>query len=425
MIKNTGSCGCSKTDGRCPVHLGFECITYDGCELEGIGASSGDNGVEILKLIDKAISSNKLSAANVGGGAEIYKGISDKLVYEFKTLLGRDGVVVEEGEKTITLKVDEAFLNKWLDSNFEITPEVLKSTFNIDEFKTYFSAYLQDIMNRPEVRKFFEDHLWTIFGSQSFQEKFLDFLKVIYNEEKWKTFYEDYLKMMLNKIGFKEFYINYFQNIFNTPDFKDFLEGYLLMLFNREPIKEYVGTIVNETINNFCIDSSLDEGKVKEIVKTFVNEEAYYNLIRSRVEDTFYENLRNNSSKAYIKTLFNEFLKGVNFCERIKNCDKGVVTTPVVEPDATLGDVVYDLSNRAFVNLTAGKFEMSYTDPNGDEPFVGRSIRFANNLEGRLMYDGQPVLVGQEVASFNLDKLSYRAKDQNALYSDRVEITLI
>lgn len=451
MIKNIGYCGCVKPVGGCPVELTFNCITYDGCELEEIGITSGDKGNDILKLIEKAVTSNKLSAANIGGGVEIYKGVSDRLVYEFKTLLGKDGVIIEEGEKTVTFKVDEAFLTKWLDSNFELTPDMLQKTFNLDEFKVYFASYLQDIMNRPEVRKFFEDYLWGIFGSQEFQLKFIDFLKVIYNEDTWKSFYEDYLRMMFSRHGFKEFFVNYLQSVFNTSDFRDFLEGYLLLLFNRTPFKDWVKSIVEGLLKD--LNKGLDEEGVKQILRNFIVTDEFCSAVRRCTPNTFYEDLRNLESKLYIKSLFDEFygskdlkpqmvevikeyllkpefkgvikgmfdefIGGVDFCEKIKSCKKDL------PKDAYLNDVVYRGENRAVIQLDPSTFKLSYVDPAGDEAFEGRSIRFANSLEGRLLYDGVPVTTGQEVATFNLSRLSYRAKDQNAAYEEEVEIVLI
>lgn len=421
MICNSKpKCDC-KSSRECAVSTEFKCLTYDGRDLSTIGVESGDNGNRVLNQIDRAIDKSKAKIANVGAGSSLYNGLSDDLIHEFKSLLASDGVIIEEKEKILVFKVDENFLKKWLDKNLRdsLTGDMLKGIFNESEFKTFFSSYLMGIISRPEVRAFFEEYLWSIFGSQSFQEKFIDFLKVIYNEDKWKSFYEDYLRMMFNRSGFKNFFSDYLQSVFNTGDFKEFLEGYLSILFQRQGLKNSLTTLIMPLINAAIADipkDGLDSELIKAVVASYLESEDFCKRVKQCVPNTFDEDLRKESTKNYIKSLFDEF-----FADKSNNLWK---PNKVVK-DATLNDVVYNEANRVRLVLSSNKFEASYVDPTNDEPFSGRSIKFADSLGGRLKYDGRPVVTGQEVASFDLNKLTYEAKDQNPSYTERVDIVLI
>lgn len=414
-------CDC-KSSRECAVSTEFKCLTYDGRDLATIGVESGDNGNRVLNQIDRAIDKSKAKIANVGAGSSLYNGLSDDLIHEFKSLLASDGVIIEEKEKILVFKVDENFLKKWLDKNLRdsLTGDMLKGIFNESEFKTFFSSYLMGIVSRPEFRAFFEEYLWSIFGSQSFQEKFIDFLKVIYNEDKWKSFYEDYLRMMFNRSGFKNFFSDYLQAVFNTSDFKEFLEGYLSILFQRQGLKDSLTTLIMPLINAAIADipkDGLDSELIKAVVASYLESEDFCKRVKQCVPNTFEEDLRKESTKNYIKSLFDEFLK--------ENKSNDLWKPNKVVKDATLNDVVYNEANRVRLVLSSNKFEASYVDPTNDEPFSGRSIKFADSLDGRLKYDGRPVVTGQEVASFDLNKLTYEAKDQNPSYTEKVDIVLI
>ena len=402
-----------------------KCKSSNPCEVEVMARTvkfcDGTSLPDKIKGLDEKIDKNKPKLATVGDGSAVYKGLSDEMIFEFKSLLSKDGVELEERENTLIFKVDEIFLKKWLDKSLEssLTADMLKGIFNESEFKTFFSSYLMGIISRPEVRAFFEEYLWSIFGSQSFQEKFIDFLKVIYNEDKWKSFYEDYLRMMFNRSGFKNFFSDYLQAVFNTGDFKEFLEGDLSILFQRQGLKDSLTTLIIPLINAAIADipkDGLDSELIKAVVASYLESEDFCKRVKQCVPNTFDEDLRKESTKNYIKSLFDEF-----FADKSNNLWK---PNKVVK-DATLNDVVYNEANRVRLVLSSNKFEASYVDPTNDEPFSGRSIRFADSLGGRLKYDGQPVVTGQEVASFDLNKLTYEAKDQNPSYTEKVDIVLI
>lgn len=402
-----------------------KCKSSNPCEVEVMARTvkfcDGTSLPDKIKGLDEKIDKNKPKLATVGDGSAVYKGLSDEMIFEFKSLLSKDGVELEERGNTLIFKVDENFLKKWLDKNLEssLTADMLKGIFNESEFKTFFSSYLTGIISRPEVRAFFEEYLWSIFGSQSFQEKFIDFLKVIYNEDKWKSFYEDYLRMMFNRSGFKNFFSDYLQAVFNTGDFKEFLEGYLSILFQRQGLKDSLTTLIMPLINAAIADipkDGLDSELIKAVVASYLESEDFCKRVKQCVPNTFEEDLRKESTKNYIKSLFDEF-----FADKSNNLWK---PNKVVK-DATLNDVVYNEANRVRLVLSSNKFEASYVDPTNDEPFSGRSIKFADSLGGRLKYDGRPVVTGQEVASFDLNKLTYEAKDQNPSYTEKVDIVLI
>lgn len=312
------SCNSCRTDKECPKgRIDFKCLDYKGKDLDTIGVEAGVNGQEILNKIDKAIEKSKARLATVGGGADVYKGLSDQLVHEFKSLLAQDGVIIEERDTTIVFKVDEKFLKKWLDDNLanSLTPDMIKGIFNLEEFKTFFAKYLQGIISRPEFRFFFEEFLWSIFGSQSFQTKFIDFLKVIYNEDTWKSFYLDYLKMMFNKDDFRNFFVSYISTVFNNPDFKNFFESYLQLIFNN---KWFTDLIKNLTIDYEDPDFVR---VITNIIRDFVESDDFCTLITPKVREIVYTITGESRFKNIIFSIISEYFDKVNICDLVKNCN--------------------------------------------------------------------------------------------------------
>lgn len=337
------ACNTCKTDKECPRgRIDFKCLDYTGVELDTIAVDSGMAGDKILRLIDKAIYKNRATLNNVGNGSEVYKGLSDNMIHEFKTLLAQDGVIIEEKDTTIVFKVDEKFLKKWLDTNLanSLTPDMIKGIFNLEEFKTYFAKYLQGIISRPEFRIFFEEFLWSIFGSQSFQTKFIDFLKVIYNEDTWKSFYLDYLKMMFNKDDFRNFFVTYISAIFNNREFKDFFESYLQLIFNN---KWFTDLIKSLTIN---YDDPDFVKVVTDIIRDFVESDDFCTLITPKVREIVYTITGETRFKNIIFSIISEYFDKINICDLVKNCNPG---TPTPTPSKTIrlsSDIVANESVR-------------------------------------------------------------------------------
>lgn len=342
---------------------------------------------------------------------------------------------------------------------------MLKGIFNEEEFKKYFSTYLQDILNRPEVKKFFEDYLWTIFGSQEFQEKFIDFLKVIYNEETWKSFYEDYLRMMFNRRGFKEFFATYLQSVFNTADFKDFLEGYLLLLFNRQPFKDWVISIVTPLLANLTPQvETLSENDVRNILRNFLLSDEFCQAVKRCVPDTFYDDLRNAESERYIKSLFDkfyadkdlkpvmvnvikeylkepdfkkvvkdlfdEFIEGVDFCDKVKDCIPARVNqSPTLAPHSA----VIPVDNK----IDKDQLLVGYADDNSSEPsairfvygdaapYFSKSIVF--NREYPIDYLNGGEFNFNDIPEFGDEycrSISYQVKDNEGAWSAIATLTM-
>lgn len=105
---NQNPCGCEKIDSKCVLYNGVCLSNLDICEdtdLEEIIIIIDGLIQDILEQIEQA-----WVAANIGGGAEVYKGISSLGIYQFRTLIDSVSVNVVENENNISLSVDEDWL---------------------------------------------------------------------------------------------------------------------------------------------------------------------------------------------------------------------------------------------------------------------------------------------------------------------------
>lgn len=105
---NQNPCGCEKIDAKC--------VLYNGVCLSNLGICADTDLEEIIIIIDKLIQDileqieEAWTAANIGGGAEVYKGISSLGIHQFRTLIDSVSVNVVENENNISLAVDEDWL---------------------------------------------------------------------------------------------------------------------------------------------------------------------------------------------------------------------------------------------------------------------------------------------------------------------------
>lgn len=105
---NKKMCGCDKIDAKC--------VLYNGECLRNLDICSDTDLETIIKIIDGLIEDilNQIegawTAANIGGGAEVYKGISSLGIHMFRTLVDSVSVNVIENENNISLEVDEDWL---------------------------------------------------------------------------------------------------------------------------------------------------------------------------------------------------------------------------------------------------------------------------------------------------------------------------
>lgn len=101
-------CGCKKIDAKC--------VLYNGECLRNLDICSDTDLETIIKIIDGLIEDilNQIegawTAANIGGGAEVYKGISSLGIHQFRTVIDSVSVKVQENENNISLQVDEDWL---------------------------------------------------------------------------------------------------------------------------------------------------------------------------------------------------------------------------------------------------------------------------------------------------------------------------
>lgn len=130
---NHNPCGCEKIDAKC--------VLYNGVCLSTLGICADTDLEEIVIIIDGLIQDifeqieQAWTAANIGGGAEVYKGISSLGIHMFRTLIDSVSVNVIENENNISLEVDEDWLEgviiRLIDEAISNIPDTeLDSPFN-------------------------------------------------------------------------------------------------------------------------------------------------------------------------------------------------------------------------------------------------------------------------------------------------------
>lgn len=121
---STTTCGCTTTttNCNCAVSLSSDCITL----AEDLACSNilkGQTFTEVIKLLDTYICDrfssveNFLTLINVGAGIEIYKGNTSLGKKQLRTLIDSGLINLVQDVDTITISVDEAALNTFIETN--------------------------------------------------------------------------------------------------------------------------------------------------------------------------------------------------------------------------------------------------------------------------------------------------------------------
>lgn len=140
-IHNTNDCGCNQATPctsspcACKVLISSDCVNDVTEDLVNSGILKGQTLSEVLVQLDAYIQAKYNTAisffgiVNVGGGTELYKGISPIGKKEFRTLLDSGLINLVQGTNTVTISVDEAAMN----------------TFILDRIKTYSAKNVGEI----------------------------------------------------------------------------------------------------------------------------------------------------------------------------------------------------------------------------------------------------------------------------------------
>lgn len=103
---------CTAPEG-CKSSLDLMCTFYNGEPLTTLNIYKGMSGEESLVMIDSYLSSfmknvNMVFAKyrNVGTGSYIYKGLSDRMFHEFKSIKAAEGIKLTETDSEIEVSID-------------------------------------------------------------------------------------------------------------------------------------------------------------------------------------------------------------------------------------------------------------------------------------------------------------------------------
>lgn len=107
---------CTAPEG-CKSSLDLMCAFYNGEPLTTLNIYKGMSGEESLVMIDSFLESFMKDVdmvfakyRNVGAGKSIYKGLSNRMYHEFKSIKASKGIKITETENEIELSLDEPTL---------------------------------------------------------------------------------------------------------------------------------------------------------------------------------------------------------------------------------------------------------------------------------------------------------------------------
>mgnify|MGYP000156203063 CR=1 FL=1 len=143
------NCGCKE-------ELSVLNISYDGQQLECISIIAGDNLQTIFKNINDNICtlkqgiSGSSEISNIGTGKELYKGLSNTSINEFKTLLEGAGISIVEQENELVISA----VSQPTQLSFDANTNVLTSTYTdgtqqtaVLSFNETLTSISQDVQN--------------------------------------------------------------------------------------------------------------------------------------------------------------------------------------------------------------------------------------------------------------------------------------
>ena len=118
-------CGCNEqptTNCGCGEKLDLLCTFYGGDLLMPLNIPKGTDGNTVIKIINDFIRDTLIDIElqstvieSVGNGAIIYKGLSEDLTHQIKTMLEGSGIKITEQSNTVTISIDP----QWIAENID------------------------------------------------------------------------------------------------------------------------------------------------------------------------------------------------------------------------------------------------------------------------------------------------------------------
>ena len=151
--KPDNPCGCTNK-------VDLLCSYYSGEDIEEVGIDKNMNGNLVIQILAEYIKNafqdldqDSIVLQSIGDGAVVYKGMSDEYIHEIKTIVQKDGVIVNETDDTIEFSVDTDWVRTVIENHLsqEWFTMLLKTIFNNDEFKEFFSQYITNLITGGDL----------------------------------------------------------------------------------------------------------------------------------------------------------------------------------------------------------------------------------------------------------------------------------
>lgn len=449
--KPTPVCGCNKPKlYGCTTKVDAKCVNYSGGNLTPLGVVGGDNLEDILKIINELFRDllvkleDNFIGENVGHGSEIFKGLGIDGRYEFRTIEGGVGIIVEQKGDVVEIKADPEFFN----TNFKT---FLNDSWFRNHFKTlikqdWFVEYLQTLTQQS----WFENQIryWIQ------QEWFRDYIEMLLKESWFKRVLSELLRQqwfveVLKEVLNQPWFIDLICLLLRQPWFEDLLKEILDKEWFRTFVKSIIGKIKTGDINIELLKAALEEEWFLELLKrlikrpwfvdylkTLFNEQWFVDIIRSILNQPWFLELIKSLIKqpwfiSYLFEIFNgdEFRRFfatyitklitdglVDICALVQKC-KTDTPPPVNTAPYAAGDIEYNVSNRGVKVANLADFDRVYRDDEGD---AYTAIRITGGDLTNLVLDSNPVTVGQVIPKNKVSSITFTGRDTDQVYRQEV-----
>lgn len=437
----TKQCGCGKqpTLCGCRVKVGTECVDYNGVSLTPLGVVKGDKLEYILKCINDMFGDIFLKleegfkGTNVGFGSEIYKGLNADGKYEFRTLEGGSGIILEQKGDIIEIKADTEFLNDNL-------KDFLNEAWFKNHFKTlikqdWFTEYLQSLLKqtwfenliqywiRQEWFRDYLEHLLTqdwhkrVLADLLRQAWFVDVLKEVLNQP-WfidllcvlfkQPWFVDGLKALLSQQWFKDFLTELFQEAW--------FQTLLNKLLRQQWFKDLLNDLLRQSWFRRLLEDLFAQQWFIDVLERLFAQDWFKAIIENLIKQPWFATylmslFKTERFKQFFASYFLDLINGgyIDICAIIQErCD----LAPKNEVP-TMSGVVLSVANRAVTTIGSARLTASYLDPEGD---AITHIAFEGDV-AELTIGGQPVVAGVKYTIAQLDSLVHTAVATDSAYT--------
>lgn len=180
-------CGCPEPEiCGCDKKIPLTCTYYDGDDLVPTGIKNGMDGDLVVKILNDYLANHSGSGTqppvffkNVGGKVILYDGLDTDNKHKFKTIDGKEGVIVQGTTATVEAKIDQPWFKLFLEESWFLTliQTLLSGAWFLSLIQSLLSgAWFLTLIQSLLSGAWFVTLLKTIFNTQEMQSWFSSYI---------------------------------------------------------------------------------------------------------------------------------------------------------------------------------------------------------------------------------------------------------